>query len=64
MEIARIDINPTTSDVTSVCAKEHIDRFLYRVVDEYGGDTLAQQRTRSSKRLLSLGKLIRFFLGA
>ena len=39
-------------------------RILYRVVDEYGGDTLTEKRTRSAKRSLSLGKRVRFFLGA
>jgi hypothetical protein len=26
------------------------DRILYRVVDEYNGDTLSEKRTRSSRR--------------
>ncbi len=40
------------------------DRIRYRVVDEYNGDTLSEKGTRSSKRLLSLGELIEFFLAA
>jgi hypothetical protein len=40
------------------------DRILYRVVDEYNGDTLTAKRARSSKRPLSLGELIEFFLAA
>ena len=40
------------------------DRTRYRVVDEYWGDTLSEKRTRSSKRPLSLGELIAFFLAA
>jgi hypothetical protein len=64
VEIARININSVTSDVTSVYAKARKDRILYRVVDEYGGDTLTNKRTRSSKRPLSLGELIDMFLGA
>jgi hypothetical protein len=40
------------------------DRIRYRVVDEYNGDTLSEKRTRSSKRPLSLGELITFFLAA
>jgi hypothetical protein len=40
------------------------DRNRYRVVDEYTGDTLSEKRTRSSKRPLSLGELIDFFLAA
>ena len=64
VEIARINIDSTTGDVTSVYAKAGKDRILYRVVDEYDGDTLTEKRTRSSKRPLSLGELIEFFLGA
>jgi hypothetical protein len=40
------------------------DRIHYRVVDEYNGDTLTEKHTRSSKRPLSLGELIAFFLAA
>jgi hypothetical protein len=53
VEIARINIDSTTSDVTSVYAKAGKDRIRYRVVDEYNGDTLSEKRTRSSKRPLS-----------
>ena len=52
VEIARINIDSTTSDVTSVYAKAGKDRIRYRVVDEYNGDTLSEKRTRSSKRPL------------
>jgi hypothetical protein len=50
VEIARINIDSTTSDVTSVYAKAGKDRIRYRVVDEYNGDTLSEKRTRSSRR--------------
>jgi len=60
VEIARINIDSTTSDVTSVYAKAGKDRIRYRVVDEYNGDTLSEKRTRSSTRPLSLGELIIF----
>jgi hypothetical protein len=60
VEIARINIDSTTSDVTSVYARPGKDRIYYRVVDEYQGDTLTERRTRSSKRPLSLGELIVF----
>jgi hypothetical protein len=63
VEIARINIDSTTSDVTSVYARPGKGRIYYRVVDEYWGDTLSEKRTRSSKRPLSLGELI-VFLGA
>jgi hypothetical protein len=51
-EIARLNIDSTTSDVTSVYARPGKDRINYRVVDEYWGDTLTEKRTRSSKRPL------------
>jgi hypothetical protein len=52
VEIARLNIDSTTSDVTSVYARLGKDRINYRVVDEYDGDTLTEKRTRSSKRQL------------
>jgi hypothetical protein len=64
VEIARINIDSTTSDVTSIYARPGKDRIYYRVVDEYQSDTLTETRTRSSKRPLSLGELIEFFLAA
>ena len=64
VEIARITIDSTTSDVTSVYAKVGKNRIYYRVVDEYNGDTLSDKHTRSSKRPLTLKELVEFFLGA
>jgi hypothetical protein len=64
VEIARINIDSTTSDVTSIYAKAGKNRIYYRVVDEYEGDTLNEKRTRSSKQPLTLNELIEFFLGA
>jgi len=64
VEIARINIDSTTSDVTSVYAKAGKSRIYYRVVDEYNGDTLSVRRTRTSKRTLTLAELVEFFLGA
>jgi hypothetical protein len=64
VEIARINIDSTTSDVTSVYAKVGKNRIYYRVVDEYNGDTLSDKHTRSSKRSLTLKELVEFFLGA
>ena len=63
-EVARININSITSDVTSDYAEARKERILYRVVDEYGGDTLTHTRTRSARRPLSLGELIQFLLAA
>jgi len=64
VEIARIAIASTTGDVTSVYAKRLKNRIQYRVVDEYGGDTLSDRSTRTSIRPLPLGELVDFFLGA
>jgi len=64
VEIARINIDSTTSDVTSVYAKAGKSRIYYRVVDEYNGDTLSAKRIRTSKRPLTLAELVEFFLGA
>jgi len=64
IEIARITIASTTSDVTSVYACRNKDDIHYRVVDEYEGDTLTDQTTCSSKLPLTLGELADFLLGA
>ena len=64
IEIARINISSTLSDVTSVYAKAGKNRIYYRVVDEYNGDTLSAKRTRTSKQPLTLAELVEFFLGA
>ena len=64
VEIARIAIASTTRDVTSVYARKSGKRILYRVVDEYGGDTLSERRKRSSIKPLTLVELVNFFLGA
>lgn len=63
-EIARIEINSTTYDVTSLYARPGKSRIHYRVVDEYDGETLANVRTRTSMKPLTLGELAAFFLGA
>ncbi|MCD8564238.1 MAG: hypothetical protein LRY53_00905 [Burkholderiaceae bacterium] len=41
IEIARIVIASTTQDVTSIYARPLGKRIAYRIVDEYGGDTLS-----------------------
>jgi hypothetical protein len=64
IEIARVTIASTTSDVTSVYACRNKDDIHYRAVDEYEGDTLSDQTTCSSKLPLTLGELADFFLGA
>jgi hypothetical protein len=62
--IARITIASTTQDVTCVYARRGKNRIHYRVVDEYGGDTLSGRNTRTSIRPLTLGQLETFFNGA
>ena len=55
--IARITIASTTQDVTCVYARRGKNRIHYRVVDEYGGDTLSDRNARTSIRALTLGQL-------
>lgn len=64
LEIARISIKSTTGDVTSLYARQVGRRIAYRVVDEYGGDCLSERTTRTSIKVLTMGQLIEFFLGA
>jgi hypothetical protein len=64
VEIARIEINSTTHDVTSVFASRDNGCFRYRVVDEYEGDTLTGDSEMSSINPLTLGELVDFFLSA
>ena len=61
VEIVRMAINSTTFGVTSVYARRGKSRIYYRVVDEYGGDTLSGPSTRSSIKPLNLGQLVEFF---
>ncbi len=63
VEIARITIASTTQDVTSVYARRGKNRIYYRVVDEYGGDTLSNS-TRTSTKPLTLKELTEFFLNS
>ncbi len=64
VEIARIRIASTTFDVTSVYAKRDGEVIRYRVVDEYGGDTLEGPAETESGQPLTLGELADFFLTA
>ena len=64
LEIARIHIKSTTGDVTSVYARLVGRRIVYRVVDEYEGDTLTDRSKRTSTKALTMGQLIDLFLGA
>jgi len=64
VEIARIDIKSTTHDVTSVYASNDDGLIHYRVVDEYGGDTLQQPDTASAVMPMTLKELVDFFMMA
>lgn len=64
VQIARIRIDSTTGDVTSLYARIVGQRIAYRVVDEYQGDTLGTRTRRTSSRPLTMGQLVDFFLGA
>jgi hypothetical protein len=64
VEIARIEIASTTFDVTCLFAKQSNGRILYRVVDEYEGDTLMGLSEMTSEKPLTLGEMADFFLGA
>lgn len=60
VEIARIVLQSSTMDVTSVRARWRSGRYHYRVVDEYGeheGDSYRLCR-KTSVRTLTLGQLI------
>lgn len=57
-------MNSVTLDVIGVYASLRSDGFDYRVVDEYGGETLLDRRRRSSKAPLTLGQLGEFVFGA
>ena len=61
VEIARIELASTTSDVISVRARPAGSRILYRVRDEY--ETEFKLPQKSSRRPFSLGEFIRFLDG-
>jgi hypothetical protein len=61
-EIARVAIRSTTCDVTSIYARRLKNRIAYRVVDEYGGETLTAKTRRTSIRPLSLRELVDFLI--
>src|SRR5690606_18550016 len=64
VEIARITIASVTQDVTSVLARRGRRRIHYRVVDEYGGETLSGQSSHTSTKPLTLDELEAFFNSA
>jgi hypothetical protein len=64
VEIARIFIRSTTGDVTAVYARMAGPKIHYRVVDEYGGDTLQGETSSEASGPLTLGELYDFFTSA
>ena len=64
IEIARIEISSTTGDATSLYAKKMDGRYMFRVVDEYDGDTLTSDVMMEGEQPLTLGQMADFFLGA
>jgi hypothetical protein len=64
VEIARISIKSTTYDVTCVYARPDEGAIHYRVVDEYGDDTLQGTTEARTDVPMTLGEFADFFLGA
>jgi len=64
VEIARISIRSSTFDVTSVYARPEAGSIRYRVVDEYGGDTLQGPSEATAAGPMTLGEMADFFLAA
>jgi len=64
VEIARISIRSTTFDVTCVYAKPVEGLIHYRVVDEYGGETLRHKTETTTSLPMTLGEFSDFFLAA
>ncbi len=64
VEIARISIQSTTSDVTCVYARQEEGVIHYRVVDEYDGDTLQGPSETITTVPMALGEFTDFFLTA
>jgi hypothetical protein len=64
VEIARISIRSTTFDVTSVYARTEDGTIHYRVIDEYGGDTLQGPAETQTTEPMTLGEIAEFFMTA
>lgn len=64
VEIARISIQSTTCDVTCVYARKEDGKIHYRVVDEYGGDTLQGPADAKTTAPMTLLELHDFFMKA
>ena len=62
VEIARITIASTTHDVACIYTSFKGDKYHYRIVDEYDGDTIEGLKKKVSKKPLTLKVLMDFFL--
>ncbi|MBX3589933.1 MAG: hypothetical protein KF755_03400 [Burkholderiaceae bacterium] len=64
VEIGRISIKSTTYDVTCVYARPDGGAIHYRVVDEYGGETLQGATEARTAKPMTLGEFADFFITA
>jgi hypothetical protein len=64
VEIGRIRIQAKPADAACVYAREERGLISYRVVDEYGGDTLQGKSEIETDKPMTLGEFANFFLGA
>lgn len=64
VEVARIEIASTTRDVTCLFAKKENGIIKFRVVDEYGGDTLNFPTEVTTDEPMTLREMTEFFHSA
>ncbi|WP_213684983.1 hypothetical protein [Roseicyclus sp.] len=64
VEVARIEIASTTGDVTCLFAKKENGIIKFRVVDEYGGDTLNFPTEVTTDEPMTLREMTEFFHSA
>lgn len=64
VEIARVNLQSTTRDATCVYARSEDGQIHYRVVDEYGGDTLQGPAEACSNQPMTLREFADFFFRA
>jgi hypothetical protein len=62
--VARITLASVTQDVICVYARRTKHRILYRVVDEYGGNTLQGPAETQTTEPMTLGEIADFFMTA
>lgn len=64
VEVARIELATLHPDKTILYAKKLSNSYIYRVVDEYEGDTLKSNNIMDSNSPLTLGEMADFFFSA